>query len=85
MAPQRFVVKESALSKPLVLMGHDGGVDDFLSVMLLMAMEHVQVLGIVITMGAIDGPVTFGDITIRPGDWLYADDDGIVVSPRRLH
>jgi len=30
-------------------MGHDGGVDDFLSVMLLMAMEHVQVQGIVIT------------------------------------
>jgi len=35
--------------------------------------------------GAIDGAVTFGDITIRPGDWVYADDDGIVVSPRRLH
>src|SRR3970040_1815792 len=30
-------------------MGHDGGVDDFLSVMLLMAMDHVQVLGIVVT------------------------------------
>lgn len=37
------------MTKPLVLMGHDGGVDDFLSVMLLMAMEHVQVQGIVIT------------------------------------
>lgn len=37
------------MSKPLVLMGHDGGVDDFLSVMLLMAMDHVQVLGIVVT------------------------------------
>lgn len=32
-----------------VLMIHDGGVDDFLSVMLLMAMEHIQVLGIVVT------------------------------------
>jgi purine nucleosidase len=30
-------------------MVHDGGVDDFLSVMLLMAMDHVQVLGIVVT------------------------------------
>lgn len=37
------------MSKQLVLMGHDGGVDDFLSVMLLMAMEHIQVLGIVVT------------------------------------
>jgi purine nucleosidase len=30
-------------------MGHDGGVDDYLSVMLLMAMAHIQVLGIVVT------------------------------------
>ncbi len=37
------------MPKPPVLMSHDGGVDDFLSVMLLMAMDHVQVLGIVVT------------------------------------
>ncbi len=37
------------MSKEPVIMIHDGGVDDFLSVMLLMAMEHVQVLGIIIT------------------------------------
>jgi len=30
-------------------MSHDGGVDDFLSVMLLMAMDHVDVKGVVIT------------------------------------
>lgn len=35
--------------------------------------------------GAVDVPVSFGDVTFRPGEWLYADDDGIVVSPRRLH
>jgi purine nucleosidase len=37
------------MSKQKLIMGHDGGVDDFLSVMLLMAMEHVDVLGIVAT------------------------------------
>lgn len=37
------------MTKQLVIMGHDGGVDDYLSVMLLMAMDHVQVLGVVVT------------------------------------
>jgi purine nucleosidase len=37
------------LAKQLLVMGHDGGVDDYLSVMLLMAMAHIQVLGIVVT------------------------------------
>jgi inosine-uridine nucleoside N-ribohydrolase len=30
------------MSKQLVLMDHDGGVDDYLATMLLMTMEHVQ-------------------------------------------
>ncbi|MBX6386722.1 MAG: ribonuclease E activity regulator RraA [Microbispora sp.] len=34
--------------------------------------------------GEIDVPVTFGDVTFTPGDWLYSDEDGIVVSDRRL-
>jgi purine nucleosidase len=37
------------MTKLPLIMGHDGGVDDFLSVMLLMGMEHVDVKGIVIT------------------------------------
>ena len=37
------------MAKQLLVMGHDGGVDDYLSVMLLMAMAHIQVLGIVVT------------------------------------
>ncbi len=37
------------MSKELVLMDHDGGVDDYLSVMLLMTMDHVKTLGIVVT------------------------------------
>lgn len=37
------------MSKIPVLMSHDGGVDDYLSIILLMTMEHVQVLGISVT------------------------------------
>ncbi len=37
------------MAKQLLVMGHDGGVDDYLSIMLLMAMAHIQVLGIVVT------------------------------------
>ncbi len=28
-----------------------------------------------------DQPVTFGQVTFTPGDWLWADEDGIVVGP----
>jgi regulator of ribonuclease activity A len=34
--------------------------------------------------GERDVPVTFAGVTFRPGEWLYADEDGILVSPRRL-
>ena len=37
------------MSKQLVLMDQDGGVDDYLATMLLMTMEHIQPLGIVVT------------------------------------
>jgi regulator of ribonuclease activity A len=30
--------------------------------------------------GHLDVPVTFGGVTFNPGDWLYSDEDGIVVS-----
>ena len=29
-------------------------------------------------------PVTFGGVTFTPGEWLYADEDGILVSTNRL-
>jgi regulator of ribonuclease activity A len=35
--------------------------------------------------GQRDIPVAFLGVTIRPGDWLYADRDGVVVSDRPLH
>ena len=34
--------------------------------------------------GKVDLPVTFAGVTFRPDDYLYADEDGIVVSPRPL-
>ncbi|MBD2049112.1 nucleoside hydrolase [Coleofasciculus sp. FACHB-64] len=37
------------MSKKLVLMDHDGGVDDYLATMLVMTMDDVQPLGIVVT------------------------------------
>ncbi|HEY9750930.1 MAG TPA: nucleoside hydrolase, partial [Allocoleopsis sp.] len=37
------------MSKPLVLMDHDGGVDDYLSTLLLMTMGHIHPLGVVVT------------------------------------
>ncbi len=29
-------------------------------------------------------PVTFGGVTFHPGEWLYADPDGVIVSPDAL-
>ena len=34
--------------------------------------------------GVRDVPVTFGGVTIRPGDWLAADADGVLVADRPL-
>lgn len=35
-------------------------------------------------VGDRDVPVTFAGLTFRPGDYLYADEDGIVVADERL-
>ena len=34
--------------------------------------------------GQRDLAVSFADVTFRPGQWLYADEDGVIVAPRRL-
>jgi regulator of ribonuclease activity A len=34
--------------------------------------------------GQVDVAVSFGGVELRPGDWLYSDEDGILVSPRQL-
>ncbi|RGA03326.1 RraA family protein [Microbispora triticiradicis] len=35
-------------------------------------------------LGEVDVPVTFGEVTFAPGEWLYSDEDGILVAPDRL-
>jgi regulator of ribonuclease activity A len=35
--------------------------------------------------GQADEPVQIQGVWVRPGDWLYADEDGIVVSAQALH
>jgi purine nucleosidase len=37
------------MTKQLVLLDHDGGVDDYLATMLLLTMDHIQLLGVVVT------------------------------------
>jgi regulator of ribonuclease activity A len=34
--------------------------------------------------GDVGVPVEFGGVVFRPGDWLYSDEDGIVVATRAL-
>ena len=35
--------------------------------------------------GETELPVNFGGVTFTPGEWLYADDDGVIVSATALH
>lgn len=35
--------------------------------------------------GEAELPVTFGGATFTPGEWLYADEDGVIVSGTALH
>lgn len=34
--------------------------------------------------GHVDGPVSFGGVTIRPGEWVYSDEDGLLISATPL-
>ncbi|BAU58820.1 ribonuclease E inhibitor RraA [Halorhodospira halochloris] len=36
-------------------------------------------------LGERDVSVTFGSVTIQPGEWLYADEDGIIVASQQLN
>jgi regulator of ribonuclease activity A len=35
--------------------------------------------------GQRDVPLRLAGINVRPGDYLYADDDGLIIAPRPLH
>ncbi len=34
--------------------------------------------------GEVDTAVTFGGVVFEPGNWIYCDEDGVLVSPTRL-
>jgi regulator of ribonuclease activity A len=36
-------------------------------------------------IGSEGGTLTFGNVDFVPGQWVYADDDGILVAPRAIH
>ena len=36
-------------------------------------------------LGGIGVPVTFGGVTFNPGDYLYADEDGVIVTAKPRH
>ena len=36
-------------------------------------------------VGETDIPVSFGGVTFTPGEWLYADEDGVIVSAMAIH
>ncbi|MEN7343924.1 MAG: ribonuclease E activity regulator RraA [Pseudomonadota bacterium] len=35
-------------------------------------------------LGDLNVPLMFGGVTFRPGEWIYADNNGVVVSPTAL-
>lgn len=35
-------------------------------------------------LGDLNVPVTFGGVTFKPGDFIYADNNGVIVSPEKL-
>jgi regulator of ribonuclease activity A len=35
--------------------------------------------------GEAEIPVTFGGVTFTPGEWVYADEDGVIASATALH
>lgn len=37
------------------------------------------------SVGETDIPVSFGGVTFNSGEWLYADDDGVIVSTTAIH
>lgn len=34
--------------------------------------------------GLRDVPLAFAGVVIKPGDWIYADADGVLVAPKEL-
>ena len=34
--------------------------------------------------GQVDVPLEFGGVIFRPGEWVYCDEDGVLVSPNEI-
>ncbi len=49
------------------------------------ALAHVPMPTVRQQPGRTGVPVLIQGVWVRPGEWLYADEDGIVVVPKRLH
>lgn len=51
----------------------------------LFALGHVPMPTERREQGLADVPVQLEGVWIRPGDWLYADEDGVVITPKPVH
>lgn len=51
----------------------------------LFALGHVPMPTERREQGLADVPVQLDGLWVRPGDWLYADEDGVVVTPHPVH
>jgi regulator of ribonuclease activity A len=50
----------------------------------ILALGHVPMPTIKRDQGLVDIPVQIHGVWVRPGDWLYADEDGVVISAQPL-
>ena len=51
----------------------------------ILALGHVPMPTERCEQGLADVPVQLDGVWIRPGDWLYADEDGVVITPQPVH
>lgn len=51
----------------------------------VLALSTIPLKTVKKNLGEKDIPVSFAGIDFAPGEWLYADADGLIVSPARLH
>ena len=48
------------------------------------ALDTIPVKSIRKGVGELNVPVTFGGVTFQPGEYLYADNNGVITSPKSL-
>jgi regulator of ribonuclease activity A len=51
----------------------------------IFALGHSPKKSTKLGIGSEGGTLTFGNVDFVPGQWVYADDDGILVAPRAIH